>query len=99
MDKRRVQLDVDSDVTYPRYRPPAWLDDLREEVIDLKDESRSRSELDLDYEEPLSRNSATESCETMLAGISAPRKPVSGVAKVRTPSLNGTTAQVCLVLS
>ena len=53
MDKRRVQLDVDSYCTYPRYQPPAWLDDLREEVTELKDESRSRSGFDLDYEEHL----------------------------------------------
>lgn len=32
MDKRRVQLDVDSSLTYPRSRSPAWLDDLRKEV-------------------------------------------------------------------
>lgn len=32
MDKRWVQLDVDSYFTYARSRSPAWLDDLREEV-------------------------------------------------------------------
>lgn len=39
MDKRWVQLDVDPDVTYPRSRYPAWLDDLCEEVTPTDQQS------------------------------------------------------------
>ena len=35
MDKRRVQLDVDSYCTYPGFRRPTWLGDLLEEVTEV----------------------------------------------------------------